>query len=38
MSARQLLVDRAPRMKEFFIKQASGIGGDTPRLLQGEAI
>lgn len=32
------LVERAPRLKEFFIKQASGIGGDTPRLLRGEAI
>ncbi|MEW9805814.1 ubiquinone biosynthesis hydroxylase [Mesorhizobium sp. ZMM04-5] len=32
------LVDRMPRMKEFFIRQASGLGGDTPRLLRGEAI
>jgi len=32
------LVERAPRLKEFFIKQASGLGGDTPRLLKGEAI
>ena len=32
------LVDRAPRLKEFFIRQASGLGGDTPRLLKGEAI
>ncbi|MBX3579160.1 MAG: ubiquinone biosynthesis hydroxylase [Rhizobiaceae bacterium] len=32
------LVDRMPRMKEFFIRQASGLTGDTPRLLRGEAI
>jgi 2-octaprenyl-6-methoxyphenol hydroxylase len=32
------LVDRVPRLKEFFIKQASGLGGPTPRLLQGEPI
>jgi 2-octaprenyl-6-methoxyphenol hydroxylase len=25
-------------MKEFFIRQASGLSGDTPRLLKGEAI
>nr|MDQ2704222.1 ubiquinone biosynthesis hydroxylase [Pseudomonadota bacterium] len=32
------LVDRMPRLKEFFIRQASGLTGDTPRLLRGEAI
>lgn len=32
------LVDRAPRLKEFFIRQASGFSGDTPKLLRGEAI
>ncbi len=32
------LVDRMPRMKSFFIRQASGLTGDTPRLLKGEAI
>lgn len=32
------LVDRAPRLKDFFIRQASGLGGETPRLLKGEAI
>lgn len=32
------LVDRMPRLKEFFIRQASGLSGDTPRLLKGEAI
>jgi 2-octaprenyl-6-methoxyphenol hydroxylase len=32
------LVDRLPRMKEFFIRQASGLSGETPRLLKGEAI
>lgn len=32
------IVERMPRLKEFFIRQASGLGGDTPRLLKGEAI
>lgn len=32
------LVDRMPRMKEFFIRQASGLSGETPRLLKGEPI
>ena len=32
------LVDRMPRLKEFFIRQASGLAGATPRLLRGEAI
>lgn len=32
------IVDRLPRLKEFFIRQASGLSGDTPRLLKGEAI
>ena len=32
------LVDRMPRLKEFFIRQASGLSGGTPRLLKGEAI
>ncbi len=32
------LVERMPRVKEFFIRQASGLTGDTPRLLKGEAI
>jgi 2-octaprenyl-6-methoxyphenol hydroxylase len=32
------LVDRMPRIKEFFIRQASGLSGGTPRLLKGEAI
>jgi 2-octaprenyl-6-methoxyphenol hydroxylase len=32
------LVDRMPRMKSFFIRQASGLTGDTPRLLRGESI
>ena len=32
------LVDRMPRMKRFFIRQASGLTGDMPRLLKGEAI
>ena len=32
------LVERMPRLKDFFIRQASGLSGGTPRLLQGEAI
>lgn len=32
------LVDRMPKLKEFFIRQASGLAGPTPRLLKGEAI
>ena len=32
------LVDRMPRLKQFFIRQASGLAGATPRLLRGEAI
>ena len=32
------LVDRMPRLKSFFIRQASGLGADTPRLLRGEAV
>ena len=32
------LVERMPRMKEYFIRQASGLTGDTPRLLKGAAI
>lgn len=32
------LVDRMPRMKDYFIAQASGKQPNAPRLLQGEAI
>jgi 2-octaprenyl-6-methoxyphenol hydroxylase len=32
------LVERMPRLKDFFIKQASGLSNATPRLLRGEAI
>ena len=32
------LVDRMPRLKDFFIQQASGIVPGAPRLLKGEAI
>ncbi|RCS22408.1 ubiquinone biosynthesis hydroxylase [Phyllobacterium salinisoli] len=32
------LVDRMPKMKQFFIRQAAGLTKNTPRLLQGEAI
>jgi 2-octaprenyl-6-methoxyphenol hydroxylase len=32
------LVDRMPRLKDFFIRQASGLTGPTPRLLRGEEI
>ena len=32
------LVERMPKMKAFFIRQASGLSPGTPRLLRGEAI
>jgi len=32
------LVDRMPRLKQFFIRQAAGLSGEAPRLLRGEAI
>ena len=32
------LVERMPRMKDFFIRQASGLSPQAPRLLRGEAI
>ncbi len=32
------LVDRMPRLKDFFIQQASGIVPGAPKLLKGEAI
>jgi len=32
------LVERMPRLKEFFIRQASGLSPAAPRLLRGEAI
>ena len=32
------MVDRMPRLKEFFIRQAAGLAGEAPRLLRGEAI
>jgi 2-octaprenyl-6-methoxyphenol hydroxylase len=32
------LVDRLPPLKEIFIRQAAGLGGEIPRLLKGEAL
>jgi 2-octaprenyl-6-methoxyphenol hydroxylase len=32
------IVDRLPRMKDFFIQQAAGIAGEVPKLLRGEAL
>ncbi|MCC2113779.1 MAG: 2-octaprenyl-6-methoxyphenyl hydroxylase, partial [Hyphomicrobiales bacterium] len=32
------VVDRLPRLKDFFIKEAAGISGELPRLLKGEAL
>ena len=32
------LVDRMPHLKDFFVRQASGLSGSAPRLLNGEAI
>jgi 2-octaprenyl-6-methoxyphenol hydroxylase len=32
------LVDRAPPLKDLFIRQAAGLTGEVPRLLKGEAL
>ena len=32
------LVDRAPALKGFFIREAAGLLGDVPKLLRGEAL
>jgi 2-octaprenyl-6-methoxyphenol hydroxylase len=32
------LVDRAPALKELFIREAAGLTGDVPKLLRGEAL
>ena len=32
------LVDRAPFAKRYFIEQAAGLSGPSPRLLKGEPI
>ena len=32
------LVDRMPALKSFFIRQAAGLTGETPRLLRGQPI
>jgi 2-octaprenyl-6-methoxyphenol hydroxylase len=32
------LVDRAPPLKELFIRQAAGLTGEVPKLLKGEAL
>jgi 2-octaprenyl-6-methoxyphenol hydroxylase len=32
------LVDRAPPLKNIFIRQAAGLSGEVPRLLKGEAL
>jgi 2-octaprenyl-6-methoxyphenol hydroxylase len=32
------LVDRAPPLKQLFIRQAAGLSGEVPRLLKGEAL
>lgn len=32
------LVDRMPGLKRFFIREAAGLAGETPRLLRGEAL
>jgi 2-octaprenyl-6-methoxyphenol hydroxylase len=32
------LVDRAPPLKELFMRQAAGLTGEVPRLLRGEAL
>jgi 2-octaprenyl-6-methoxyphenol hydroxylase len=32
------LVDRAPALKQLFIREAAGLAGEVPRLLRGEAL
>ena len=32
------VVDRAPALKHFFIREAAGLVGDVPRLLRGETL
>jgi 2-octaprenyl-6-methoxyphenol hydroxylase len=32
------IVDRLPRLKQMFIGEAAGLGGNLPKLLKGEAI
>ena len=32
------LVDRLPRLKQLFIGEAAGLGGELPKLLKGEAL
>jgi 2-octaprenyl-6-methoxyphenol hydroxylase len=32
------IVDRAPPLKNLFIRQAAGLTGEVPRLLKGEAL
>jgi 2-octaprenyl-6-methoxyphenol hydroxylase len=32
------LVDRVPRLKDLFIREAAGLTGDVPRLLRGETL
>lgn len=32
------LVDRLPGLKRFFIREAAGVRGDSPRLMKGEAL
>lgn len=32
------LVDRMPRLKQFFVAEAAGLTGDVPKLLRGEAV
>jgi len=32
------VVDRLPRLKEFFVREAAGLVGEVPRLMRGEAL
>ena len=32
------LVERAPPLKRFFIREAAGVTGEVPKLLRGEVI
>jgi 2-octaprenyl-6-methoxyphenol hydroxylase len=31
-------VDRLPKLKRFFVREAAGLVGEVPRLMRGEAL
>ena len=32
------VVERAPKLKEFFMHEAAGTGGEAPKLMRGEVL